>query len=168
MNPVERMSAEQLERWRADPGSTAITLEILPHDPITVSMADRDLDEGLRGFETTMKITEVDHTDLAKYANLRREMTAHLGPAVARYDKRAIFTCAIAAIWCVLNHPNDRGALRLKMDALRAQGLAPHFTLCRGPHGTYGTALGYRYADIRADVQRRVGAETTLLAARDY
>jgi len=168
MNPVERMSAEQLERWRADPGSTAITLEILPHDPITVSMADRDLDEGLRGFETTMQITEADRTDLAKYASLRREMTAHLGPAVARYDKRAIFTCAIAAIWCVLNHPNDRGALRLKMDALRAQGLAPHFTLCRGPHGTYGTALGYRYADIRADVQRRVGAETTLLAARDY
>ena len=168
MNPVERMSAEQLERWRADPGSTAITLEILPHDPITVSMADRDLDEGLRGLETTMQITEADRTDLAKYASLRREMTAHLGPAVARYDKRAIFTCAIAAIWCVLNHPNDRGALRLKMDALRAQGLAPHFTLCRGPHGTYGTALGYRYADIRADVQRRVGAETTLLAARDY
>jgi hypothetical protein len=95
---VERLSVEQLERWRADPGSTAITLEVLPHAAVTVAIPDRDLDEGLRGFETTMKITEVDHTDLAKYANLRREMTAHLGPAVARYDKREIFTCAIAAL----------------------------------------------------------------------
>ena len=167
---VERMSAEQLERWRADPGSTAITIEILPHDAVTVAMTDRDLDEALRGFETTLKITEADRTDFGKYASLRREMADRLVPALARYDRRAIFPCAIAAIWCVLNHPNDRGALRLKMDALRAQGLAPHFTLCRGPGktATYGTVIGYRYADIRKDVQQRVGEHATILSARDY
>lgn len=169
---IERISAEQLMRWRAEPGCTAITLEIWPHDPITVSMIDRDLDEALREFERGMKVTEAERTDLAYYADLRRQMTGQLVPAVARYDKRAILVCAIAALWCVLNHPRDLGTMRLKMDALRAQGKAPHFTLCRGPQaayqGTFGTALGDRYVDIRRDVQQRVGAETTILTGRDY
>jgi hypothetical protein len=166
---VERISVEQLQRWRADPGWTAITLEILPHDPITVSMPDRDLDEALREFEHMAKITEADRADVAYYAEIRRMMVEQLVPAVARFDKRTILPCAVAALWCVLNHPNDKGMLRLKMDALREHGKAPHFTLCRGvgAKATYGTVIGDRYADIRRDVQQRVGAGTTILTARD-
>ena len=167
---VERMSVEQLQRWRADPGWTAITLEVLPHDPITVSMPDRDLDEALREFESRLQITEAERAEVANYADIRRMMVEQLVPAVARFDRNTISTCAVAALWCVLNHPRDLGAMRLKMDALRAQGLAPHFTLCRGPGktATYGTVIGDRYADIRKDVQQRVGEHTTILSARDY
>jgi hypothetical protein len=93
---------------------------------------------------------------------------AHLVAAIARFDKNAIHACAVSALWCVLNHPNDRGMLRLKMEALRGQGVAPHFTLCRGPTRTFGTALGDRYADIRKNVEQRVDAKTTIFGSRDY
>jgi len=167
---VERMSVEQLEKWRADPGWTAITLEVMPHTAVTESFPDRDLDEALREFETQMKITEELRKDLAFYAGMRRQTVRQLAPAVARFDKSAISNCGVAALWCVLNHPNDQGAMRLKMDALRAEGLAPHFTLCRGPGqtATFGTALGDRYVDIRRDVQHRIGANRTIFATRPY
>lgn len=165
---VERMSVEKLKEWRADPGWTAITIEVWPHQAITVSMPDRDLDQELRRFETTMKISEADRSDVAWYAGVRRAMRDQLTPAIARYDRGAVLTCAVAAIWCALNHPNDQGLMRLKMERLKEEGHAPHFTLARGPHGTYGTGLGDRYADLRREVQHRIGPETTILAGRDY
>jgi hypothetical protein len=60
--------------------------------------------------------------------------------------------------------------MRLKMEAIREQGKAPHFTLCRGPGetATYGTAIGDRYIDIREDVQQRVGADTTIIGTKGY
>jgi len=60
------------------------------------------------------------------------------------------------------------------MEALRGQGVAPHFTLCRGQSrdpnasATYGTGLGDRYVDIRQDAQQRVNAQTMILKTRDY
>ena len=91
------MSVEQLQRWRADPGWTAITLEVLPHDPITVSMPDRDLDEALREFESRLQITEAERAEVANYADIRRMMVEQLVPAVARFDRNTISTCAVAA-----------------------------------------------------------------------
>ena len=171
---VVRNTPEQLAQWRAEPGWTAITIEIVPHDPVTVTMPDRDFDEALREFERQAKITEAERTDEANYADMRRWMAKELVPAVARFDRRAISNCAVAALWFVLNHPNDKGMMRLKMEALRGQGVAPHFTLCRGQSrdpnasATYGTGLGDRYVDIRQDAQQRVNAQTMILKTRDY
>jgi hypothetical protein len=164
---VERLTVEQLQAWRAEPGWTAITIEIWPHrDLITVTIEDRELDEELRLFETAVKVTEADRADVAYYADMRRTMAEQLSPALARFDRLRIQACAITAIWCVLNHPRDQGVIRLKMERLREEGRAPHFTLCRGERGTYGTALGDRYADLRQDVQRKVDAKTTLFGIR--
>jgi hypothetical protein len=164
---VGRLTVEQLQAWRAEPGWTAITIEVWPHQHlITVTWADRELDEELRTFETALKVTEADRADVAYYASVRRAMIERLTPALSRYDRGRIQACSLTAIWCVLNHPRDQGVIRLKMERLREEGLAPHFTLCRGQTGTYGTALGDHYADLRQDVQRRVDAKTTLFGIR--
>jgi hypothetical protein len=164
---VLRLTIEQLQAWRAEPGWTAITIEIWPHQHlITVTTEDRELDEELRLFERALKVTEADRADVAYYASVRRTMAEQLTPALARFDRLRIQACAVTAIWCVLNHPNDQGVIRLKMERLREEGRAPHFTLCRGERGTYGTALGDRYADLRQDVRRKVDAKTTLFGIR--
>jgi hypothetical protein len=154
--PVEWMSTKKLASWRADPGWTAITIELWPHhQAVTISIEDRALDAALRRFATDF---EAEHTG-TDGASLRAATMTQLDTAMARFDRNRIRALTIAALWCVLNHPRDAGRLRLKMEALRVAGQAPHFTICRGRR-IFGVSLGDRYADLRKDVQQRVGPGT--------
>ena len=69
-------------------------------------------------------------------------------------------------MWCALHHPRDGGLVQAKMALIKQRGVAPHFTICRGPQGAYGTSLGDGYADLRADVATRIDPSQTTLAVR--
>jgi hypothetical protein len=158
---VHRLSHDDLLAYRAEKGWTAISIEICPHDPVTVITPDDELHEQLRLLER-MVIAKGDWSGPASYASVRAAMADGLVPAIAASDRRQIANCATVAIWCALNHPRDGGVMQARMASLKRSGLAAHFTICRGPQGTYGTSLGESYADLRAQVAQRIEPGKTI------
>jgi hypothetical protein len=161
---VHRLTRVDLLEYRAAHGWTAISIEICPHDPVTVICPDDEVDNGLRMFEDTV-VTQPD-LGVADYADTRRIMAERLVPAVATFNRREIENCAIVALWCALHHPSDGGLLQARMMHIRQQGLAPHFTICRGPLGAYGTALGEGYADLRPELAGRIDPRHAIIGVR--
>jgi hypothetical protein len=159
---VHRLTREDLLEYRAERGWTAISIEICPHDPVTLLIGDAALAEAVREFESVV-IGKFDWTDPADYAGLRRTMADNLVPALATENLDQITNCAVVALWCALHHPRDGGLMQARMAHIRGRGLAPHFTICRGPQGAYGTSLGESYADLRPHLTGRIDPSHTIL-----
>jgi hypothetical protein len=166
---VHRLTRDELLEYRAERGWTAISIEICPHDPVTAILPDDELDNGLRLFEDTVVSSGVDGSRedrVAGYAGTRQIMAERLVPAVATFNRREIENCAIVALWCALHHPSDGGLLQARMMHIRSCGAAPHFTICRGPLGAYGTALGEGYADLRSQLAGGIDPRHTIIGVR--
>jgi hypothetical protein len=164
---VEHVSPEQISSFRAEKGSTAISIEIVPRDVVTAIIDDGDLDRALRGLERALNISEAQRADPAFYAGVRRGMADLLVPqnfdAIVEFDENLARSCAVLAVWCALNHPRDGGEMRARMERLREEGKAPHFTICRGAQGAYGTVVGEGYVDIRDRVAGRIDPNVTIM-----
>jgi hypothetical protein len=157
-------SPTELLALRTEPGWTAISIEICPHDAVTVIMPDADLDEMLREFERTV-IGTLDWSAPGDYGGLRRSMAEHVVPAIADGDEVQIANCATVAVWLALNHPRDGALMRARMTDMRRRGLAPHLTICRGQGdgGLYGTALGEGYIDLRQHLARGIDPSQAII-----
>ena len=142
-------------------------LIMVPHDPVTAIIPDADLDRILPEMEKSVQnwVPGFDRANPVSCAALRGAMADQLVPALACLNKAAIELCAVMALWCTLNHPRDGGVMRARMEHFRKDGRAPHFTMCRGTSGTYATALGDGYVDLRAHADRRVPWGATIVGA---
>jgi hypothetical protein len=160
---IHRLTHDDMSLFRAERGWTAVSIEICPHDPVTILTPDAELEGGLREFQRTV-IAKADWSDPADYAGLRRAMAERLVPAAAELDEVQIVNCAVVAIWCALHHPRDGGLMRTRMMLIKQRGLAPHFTICRGLKGAYGTCLGEGYTDMRGELGERIDPSQTVIA----
>jgi len=74
---IHRLTHSDLSLFRAGRGWTAISIEICPHDPVTVLTRDAELEEALREFERIV-IAKAEWSNPAGYAGVRRAMAERL------------------------------------------------------------------------------------------
>lgn len=142
---------------RVTAGRVGIALVVPGIDPLVMAFEADTVERLVAEVDRSLKMTEAGRNNPAVHAGLWRavlDLTRRIGREDSFTPRERL---GRNALWLMLNKPG--GDIRREHDALRRNGLAPHFTATADAMGRWHCAVGSRFDGAAEVTARTLGSQ---------